>query len=282
MKMPKTLNKFYFEIKGKEYEIFVLRDDLIGGEFNGNKARKLEYFLNADFSGFKRLFSYGSAQSNAMLALSVFAKMKNLEFYYKAHHISSFLAQNPCGNFALALKNKMRLIDYTLSDDKTLFIPEGVACKEAEIGFKTQANLIKKLGKDFDIFLPSGTGASATFLAKNIDLRVFTTPVVGGVEYLKEQIYALDPASKVIVLPPAIKAHFGELKFEFYKIWHELKKASNITFELLYDPPGFLCLFENIKAFSKPILYIHQGGLSGLSSQLARYERKFGKEAIFS
>ena len=75
-----------------------MRDDLIGGEFNGNKARKLEYFLHADLNDVKRVVSYGSNQSNAMYSLSVFAKMKKLEFHYVVSNLNSNLAENPVGN----------------------------------------------------------------------------------------------------------------------------------------------------------------------------------------
>lgn len=280
------MSEFLSQICFENHDFFVLRDDLIGGEFNGNKARKLEFLLKAELSMYKSLLSHGSSQSNAMAALSSFAKLKNLEFLYHPTHISSFLAQNPCGNFAFALKNGMKIIENKSefeslkSSASTLFIPEGVACDEAEQGFKTQARLIDelsaKLGCEFDIFLPSGTGTSAAFLARNSRFRVFTTPCVGSAEYLAKQIFTLDKHSKVCILPPAIKAHFGALKREFFSIWQSLKEQTNITFELLYDPQGWLSLLVNLSAFSKPILYIHQGGLSGLDSQLARYERKFG------
>ena len=78
--------------------IWVLRDDLLG-VFNGNKARKLAYFLNADLSKYDKIVSFGSSQSNAMQSMSVFAKIKGLEFHYVSEHLSSFLRENPCGNF---------------------------------------------------------------------------------------------------------------------------------------------------------------------------------------
>ena len=52
------------------FKFWLLRDNLLG-IFNGNKARKLHYYLNADLSEFRRIVSYGSSQSNAMYALSV-------------------------------------------------------------------------------------------------------------------------------------------------------------------------------------------------------------------
>lgn len=273
------MSEFFEKIRFRNDDFFVLRDDLIGGEFNGNKARKLEYFLKADLSAFKSIASTGSSQSNAMSALSVLARLKGLEFFYIPTHISDFLKNHPCGNYEIAIKNGMKITDKI--PENSLFITQGVACKEAEMGFKTQADLIlnfmKKNNIVFDIFLPSGTGASACFLAKNLSkCDVYTTPCVGDVKYLQEQIFALDPVSKVKILNPALKCYFGDLKIEFFEIWLELKKTTKICFELIYDPLGWLTLLENIKKFKNPILYIHQGGLSGLESQLARYERKFG------
>lgn len=272
------MDEFFEKIRFRNNDFFVLRDDLIGGEFNGNKARKLEYFLKADLSTFKSITSTGSSQSNSMSALSVFARLKGLEFFYIPTHISDFLRNNPCGNYEIALKNGMKITDKI--PQNSLFIPQGVACNEAQIGFKTQADLIlnfmKKNNIVFDIFLPSGTGASACFLAKNLSCcDVFTTPCVGSAEYLQKQIFALDAASKVKILSPALKCYFGDLKREFFEIWRELEITTKIRFELIYDPLGWLTLLANLKFFKKPILYIHQGGLSGLSSQLARYERKF-------
>ena len=48
------------KIRLREREFWLLRDDLLG-EFNGNKARKLEYFLKADLGGVKAIVSHGSS-----------------------------------------------------------------------------------------------------------------------------------------------------------------------------------------------------------------------------
>ncbi|EAU00209.1 pyridoxal-phosphate dependent enzyme [Campylobacter curvus] len=273
-----------FSFHGRDF--YLLRDDLLG-DFNGNKARKLEYFLNADLSGFKRIVSHGSSQSNAMYSLSLFAKIKNLEFCYVVSHLNSNLKQNPVGNFKFALENGMKIFVVEdrvkfakeLADTAdALFINEGVAQNEAEYGFKTQADEIltwsEKSGVSPDIFLPSGTGTSATYLAKHIDLNVFTCPCVGDAKYLREEIAALDEHSRVKILTPPKKYHFGDLKLELYEIWQELK-ASGVEFELIYDPVGFITMFANLKEFKNEILYIHQGGLLGNISQKMRYERKF-------
>ena len=368
------------------------------GEFNGNKARKLEYFLHAGLGGIKRVVSYGSSQSNAMYSLSVFAKMNGLEFHYIVSNLNSNLAENPIGNFKFALENGMKiyidkdrrararalayelaglkegeiwgdeavnladgfgrngsnlskfnellgfagtnlsaknvpnlqaeiapnlqnlngenlskfdesakLMDANFSEcirhkssnfeksaDQTssnlpaaqdcfigdsLFINEGVWQPQAEAGFISQARQIERWadaeGKTVDIFLPSGTGTSAAFLAKHVKFDVYTCPCVGDADYLKSEIEALTPNSKVRILQPPKKYHFGDLKPELYQIWREVCEQTGIEFELIYDPVGFLTMMANMGAFKNEILYIHQGGALGNISQKPRYERKF-------
>ena len=125
--------------------------------------------------------------------------------------------------------------------------------------------------------MPSGTGCSAAFLAKNLDdMLVWSVPCVGDTQYLKEQILALDPFSKVKILNPPKKYHFGKLYLEIYEIYKELLD-SNIEFELLYDGVGWLTLMDNLDKFQNEILYIHQGGILGNITLLDRYKRKFNK-----
>ncbi|WP_096025720.1 1-aminocyclopropane-1-carboxylate deaminase [Campylobacter lanienae] len=277
------IEPIYF--KGRRF--WILRDDLISGEFNGNKARKLAYFLN--LNPINRFISHGSSQSNAMYSISVLAKMRGVKFVYFTHHICNFLLKNPCGNYAAALKNGMEI---HLSDNPSqsakneckysqdIFIPEGVAMSEAELGFKEQAKIImdfaKKNGIKFDIFLPSGTGCSAAFLAKNLDdMAVWTTPCVGDSDYLKREILSLDPFSKVNILNPPKKYHFGKIYAEIYAIYKELLDSCGVEFELLYDGIGWLTLMANLDIFKGEILYIHQGGMLGNITLLDRYRRKF-------
>ena len=368
------------------------------GEFNGNKARKLEYFLHAGLGSIKRVVSYGSSQSNAMYSLSVFAKMKGLEFHYVVSNLNSNLAANPIGNFKFALENGMKIYidkdrraqakalayelaglkeseiygddavnltcgsnrnglnlskfneglgftdtnlsaknmsnsqaeivlnlqnlgrenlnkfdgsvklagtnfgefvsyknsnlkksadqtssnlsaaqDYFIGD--SLFINEGVWQPQAEMGFISQARQIERWaeaeGKTVDIFLPSGTGTSAAFLAKHVKFDVYTCPCVGDADYLKSEIEALTPSSKARILQPPKKYHFGDLKPELYQIWREVCEQTGIEFELIYDPVGFLTMMANLGAFKNEILYIHQGGALGNISQKLRDERKF-------
>ena len=268
-------------------EIFYIkRDDLLSTDFSGNKARKFYYFLQNKFPNIKKIISYGSAQSNAMYSLSVLAKMQGWEFEYDVKHLADYLQENPHGNYKYALENGMKLYigrDNLLlrTDDDVLFIEEGGRDFYAEFGLKQLAKEIDvwkaEQGLDeVNIFLPSGTGTTALYLQKNIKDKVYTTPCVGGVDYLKEQFFMLEEneAFYPIILTPSKKRHFGKLYSESYNIWLELQDKMGIEFDLLYDPNGWLTVLENPQIFDKPLLYIHQGGLIGNESMLERYKRK--------
>ena len=266
---------------------FIKRDDLLDRDFSGNKARKFYYYLINDFPNIKRVISYGSNQSNAMYSLSVLAKLKGWEFYYFVDHIPSFLKKNPHGNYKNALLNNMKIYENSktfmqelIKKEDSLFIKEGGAVKEAKIGIKLLADEIiewadKENIKDLKVFLPSGTGTTALYLQKYLPFRVYTCACVGDEEYLEKQFFELEEKKyHPTILKLDKKYHFGKLYKQFYEIWIKLQKESNIEFDLLYDPKGWLTIKKHIELFNKNCLYIHQGGILGNESMKLRYMRK--------
>ncbi len=278
------------KINFKDRDIYIKRDDLLHKDFSGNKARKFHYFLENDFPEIDTIVSYGSNQSNAMYSLSVLAKLKKWNFKYFTNHIPSFLKEHPNGNYKYALKNNMELI-VDLNFDKAnyqkkeneLFIDEGGAISKASFGLQILAEEIntwknKNNIKYLKIFLPSGTGTTALFLQKFTNDEVITCPCVGDREYLMKQFKELEPNLKTYprILETTKKYHFGKLYLENFEIWKKLKNATDIEFDLLYDPIGWNILLKNLDKFLETdILYIHQGGLIGNKTMLPRYERKF-------
>lgn len=275
-------------ISFEDHSFYLKRDDLLHPDFSGNKARKLYYFLQNDFPHINKITSYGSAQSNAMYSLSVLAKMKGWEFEYFVDHIAEYLKENPHGNYKGALDNRMQITvglihSIGISSDDTLFIEEGGRQKEAEFGIKILADEIREWQKEnaidtLNIFLPSGTGTTALFLQKYLPLnRVYTTACVGDDSYLKKQFLELETEVKYhpMILTLEKKHHFGKLYKENYKVWLKLQQQTGVEFDLLYDPLGWRVLLAHPEVFSKPILYIHQGGVLGNESMLPRYERKY-------
>lgn len=222
-----------------------------------------------------------------MYSLSVLAKLQGWTFDYYVDHIASFLQENPHGNYKYALENGMQILEekFTVDglqcSDDVLFIPEGGYCSEAEYGLSILAKEIdtwaeEKNIKDLKIFLPSGTGTTALYLQKHSQFPVFTSACVGDENYLKKEFEALESAAfHPTILGLGKKYHFGKLYPEFYDIWIKLTKETGVTFDLLYDPKGWLTLLAHLSLLGENILYIHQGGLIGNESMLQRYKRKY-------
>lgn len=281
------------EITFNKQKYFIKRDDLLHRDFSGNKARKLYYFLINDFPNIKKIVSFGSSQSNAMYSVSVLCKLKGLQFDYYVDHISTFLKENPVGNYKAALENGMNIIvgdvPKNFKDDE-LFVSEGAAVKEASFGVEVLANEIKNWAeeqniKNLKVFLPSGTGTTALFLQKFLPFEVLTCSCVGDDEYLQKQFSSLEKSNFPTILKKSKKYHFGKLYKEFYEMHKELLKQTDIEFDLLYDSLGWI-VFENyVKNFKNrddfSFLYIHQGGVLGNASMLERYKRVlFGKFGV--
>jgi len=228
-----------------------------------------------------------------MYSLSVLAKLKNWKYIYYTNHIPSFLEQNPQGNYKYALENNMQIIidkDFDVDSleikDNQLLINEGGAIYEASYGLEILAKEIEDYFKNKDsdkikVFLPSGTGTTALFLQKFLDIEVITTPCVGDSQYLTKQFLELekDISKHPTIIAPPKKYHFGKLYKDNYRLWEELKNSTNIEFDLLYDPVGWQTLINSdiFKDEDITILYLHQGGLIGNETMIARYQHLFSK-----
>ena len=271
---------------------FVKRDDLIDPHLAGNKYRKLYTLLQTPSSTYDTIVSYGGTQSNAMLAIAAMAQKKEWNFTYYTKQLSQTQRKQLSGNFAHALALGMRHIeledalyrDYIASlrltaDSRTFVVDQGGAISEAKVGLEVLAQEIKRQKKSgaiesdiYSLATPSGTGTTALFLALALpEYKVYTTPCIGDVAYLKEQMSALaELPQNLIILPPKKKYHFAKPYKEFLEIYKKLLK-SGVEFDLLYAPAMFEALLEQT---NEKILYIHSGGVSGNESMLARYSQK--------
>ena len=276
-------------IQFRQYKFLVKRDDLLNEEFSGNKSRKLYHYLINDFPEITTIVSYGGNQSNLMYSLSCLAKLKNWKFIYYTKPLPQQLKHNPQGNLLAALQNQMQLIElvdfnenliiHNVIKPNELLIHQGALQIEAELGLAQLASEILDYTKlhnfdKFHVFIPSGTGASALYLQKHLpENTVFTTNCIGDVDYLIQQFSTLEINTHMHpqILPRNKRYVFGKPCLELWDIYQELKCATKIEFDLLYDPIGWMTILDNIDKFIQPIIYIHCGGLLGNQSMLQRY-----------
>jgi len=268
-----------------EREFLVKRDELIDPYLAGNKYRKLYPLLKTPKQNLNKIISYGGTQSNAMLAIAKMCFDKGWEFIYYTKPISKTQKQQNFGNYFHALELGMKHVeieyerykDFIASmrlnlDGKTFIIDQGGAVVEADEGLRVLADEIREQNPDVKaLATPSGTGTTALYLALNMpEYKVYTTPCVGDMEYLKKQMSALhEIPENLIILKPQKKYHFAKPYPEFLAVYKKLL-ASGIEFDLLYAPGMWKSLLEQT---TEDILYIHSGGVTGNETMLKRYEK---------
>ncbi|MCW8895966.1 1-aminocyclopropane-1-carboxylate deaminase [Sulfurimonas sp.] len=271
-------------LEGRDF--YVKRDDLIDPYLAGNKYRKLYTLLQTPANKFSKIISYGGTQSNAMLAIAAMCKAKKWKFTYYTKPISQNQKDENIGNYFHSIKLGMQHVeiehefyrDFIASlrlnlDEKTFVIDQGGAVQQAKEGLRVLADEIRALNLHVkSLATPSGTGTTALFLALTLpEYKVYTTPCVGDVAYLKEQMSMLhDIPNNLIILKPEKKYHFAKPYLEFLEIQKKLLECE-IEFDLLYAPGLWKCLLEQT---DEEIIYIHSGGVTGNESMLKRYEQK--------
>lgn len=280
---PSPVNRITFG--GREW--LLKRDDLIPSAINGNKARKLAYFIKHSPPGINTLISYGGVQSNTLVPLATLAKLKNWCFHYYSAPFPGYLKRQTAGNLQQALqlgtiwhesRQKEKDARTAARRRNVLFLRQGIAEPEAEYGLRILAAEIHDYASreglhQLSVFLPSGTGSSALFLQKNLPFPVYTVPCLGDTAYLQRQMALLssNPAEYPQILEPPRRYRFAQPYAEFLQIQRELLAQTGVEFDLLYDPPGWLTLLAYQERLPQPIMYIHCGGTEGNPTMLGRY-----------
>jgi 1-aminocyclopropane-1-carboxylate deaminase/D-cysteine desulfhydrase-like pyridoxal-dependent ACC family enzyme len=189
---------------------------------------------------------------------------------------------------------------------KSMWVPQGGACGVAEAGAKIMAMEIVEFwsqkGRDMPltVVLPGGTCTTAMFLAREInvirklthpelDILVAVIPCVGDATYSKRQMVALDISTGgngVDDIPQIIQPlgkgylRFGEPSKAILNTFIEMKDEYGIFLDLLYGAPAWTLLLRylrndiNSPIFGRQVMYVHSGGLEGISSQMTRYKHK--------
>lgn len=271
-------------VEGRRF--LVKRDELIDPYLAGNKYRKLYTLLQTPPQDIDTVISYGGTQSNAMLAIAAMCKSKCWKFIYYTKPLSQNQKIENTGNFYMSKELGMLHVElehdiykeYIASlrlnfDPRTFIIDQGGAVAEAQEGLEVLAREIRESGVAArSLATPSGTGTTALFLSLALpEYRVYTTPCVGDVSYLREQMGALyEIPQNLIILEPQKKYPFAKPQKEFLEIWRKLKDAG-VEFDLIYAPGLWR---ELLRQTDEEVLYIHSGGVSGNESMLRRYAQK--------
>jgi 1-aminocyclopropane-1-carboxylate deaminase/D-cysteine desulfhydrase-like pyridoxal-dependent ACC family enzyme len=148
-------------------------------------------------------------------------------------------------------------------------------------------------------------------LVKSMDIQVVVIPCVGGDAYARRQMMSLslqvggraDDSPIPTVLAPAPDDYymsagqegeklgyftFGEPEKSILENFQLMRDEHGLTLDLIYGAPSFVLLLRHWQAqrsadvnfdpnnpiAGREIMYVHSGGVEGISSQLLRYKYK--------
>ncbi|POM65247.1 Hypothetical protein PHPALM_19066 [Phytophthora palmivora] len=247
--------------------------------------RKLYYFVQQsdEFYRNTHLFSFGGAQSNAMLAVAQLANARQVPFTYFSRELR--LKHEVEGNLKLAKDLGMQHVQLqseayhelvetrafaAFMDDelrppsgtRSLYVPQGAAFPEAQDGVKLLAEEINEYvltqwpNKRFSVVLPCGTGTTALYLAQHLhpEIKLYAVPCVGDAAYLQQQFRqlieedpSLQPQTALLprVLTPKRKSRFGRLWWPLYDTYHEVLRETKVDFDLVYGAFAWHMLFSD-------------------------------------
>ena len=194
---------------------------------------------------------------------------------------------------------------------KSLWIPQGGFCGVATQGAKLMADEIvsfwieKGNGMPLTVCLPGGTCTTAMCVSKeinaliekiarkegqqNVDIKVAVIPCVGDAAYAERQMKALDASEggnskddipEIFQPWKNIYPRFGEPLLPILNTFMEMKDEHGIYVDLLYGAPAWNLLLRYLTSQrespikGRQVMYVHSGGLEGVSSQLTRYKHK--------
>jgi 1-aminocyclopropane-1-carboxylate deaminase len=273
-------------------QVFVKREDLIHPLISGNKWRKLKYNLQkAAEEGKQHIVTFGGAYSNHVLATAAAAQALGLQ----ASAIIRGEAQenivlNYCKSAGMQLHfadrasytNKNECIERFFKGNSDIFvIPEGGASPEGVQGCE---EILAESNEGFDhIFCAAGTGTTAAGLYSYIQKNKLTTtlnvvPVLKGGDFIRNEIANYSSIQDQLELHTPY--HFGgyaKSTDELLQFILAFYKQHKISLDQVYTGKVVFGLHDLIAngyfAQGSRILWLHTGGLTGLSGVKAELEK---------
>ena len=268
----------------QQFEVSILRLDLLNEAWNGNKFFKLKYHLeDAKNEGCKTIASFGGPWSNHLAALATYGKSKSLQtigyvrFQGEIKNHPTLIAAKENGMQLHFLSNKeydflQEKIKINCIENDTYFIPSGghtllgvKGCEEI-----LQLDELKNVHQNFThIFVPVGNG---TTLAGIVNAALSTQKINGIVsvkngEYLQDEIENFTKQKNWQLL---FNYHFGGLgkkNIELENFMQNFKTIHGIELDRVYTSKMMFAiedlLQQNYFKKDSKILAIHTGGLQG-------------------
>ena len=152
------------------------------------------------------------------------------------------------------------------------------------------------LSREINVLVKEKIGTEESEEDMNLDIEVVVVPCVGDATYAFRQMRALDLSTggngrddiPIILQPLKRKGYFrfGEPDAKILETFTKMKDEYDVYLDLLYGAPAWNIILQHWEIAKygsnsdksplkgRQIMYVHSGGLEGVSSQLTRYKHK--------
>ena len=284
--------------KGKDYKVYIKREDLIHPTISGNKWRKLKYnLIEAEKLNQNTLLTFGGAYSNHIHAISSAGKL----FGFNTIGIirgEEHLPLNPTLSDAKLNGMELHYLDRTayrrknekllISDLQKKFgefylIPEGGTNVYAVKGC---TEILEQINIDYDYLATAcGTGGTISGLICGLEgkKKVLGIPVLKGAEFLETVIWDLTKEYSNNTFSNwelNYNFHFGgyaKITKELIRFINEFEQLNNIKLDPIYTGKLMYGIYEmtlkNDLPIGSTIIVLHTGGLQGIAGMQNKIDK---------
>lgn len=275
------------ELKRRQIELWVKRDDLLHPVIAGNKWRKLKYILNhALYLQTDCLISMGGVYSNHLHALAFVGKQLGVRTIGLLRGEPP-LQLNPTLQDLQAWGMELRFV--TRSDYRQLrnykqhdslpelksgqyWLPEGGA---VDLALRGVAESIAEISIDFDSLVAAcGTGTTLAGLIAHApdSSRILGVAALKGADFLKKDVQQLLNAKGVIsnnweIILDYHFGGFGKTKPALLEFIQSFQNQHSVPLEPIYTGKTLFAVFDLLKRgyfkSGQRIIVLHTGGLQG-------------------
>jgi 1-aminocyclopropane-1-carboxylate deaminase len=275
----------------KDFQVNILRDDLVHPYLSGNKWRKLKYNLS-DFrtSGKKTVVTFGGAYSNHLVATAAASKIFSFE---SIGIVRGEKVSNDYLNFIEGCGMKLLFInrnDYRLKDDpefvqsflkksgmnadECFMIPEG-GSNEAAV--KGVSEIFFDIGETDFVLCACGTGTTLAGIARTLKpgQKAIGITVLKAPGYIENQVKLFNGnCENVIVFDDYHFGGYAKSNAELEVFCKSFTGHTKIPIEPVYTGKAFYALEDLLKKnyFEKGsrITVVHTGGIFDFTTPLLK------------
>jgi D-cysteine desulfhydrase len=318
MKIPKKINLANLptpleEIKFRNNEFLIKRDDYTGSDFLGNKIRKLEYLLfEAKKEKADLIFTCGGDQSNhARATASAAAKIgiKTRLFLWGTEKSNTdgnlFLNKMYGAEITYLNKREFENVDEIMFEERKKLLRKGKnvyvipAGGSTTLGIWGYISFIDELKRQTDlknikgIFSACGSGGTAAGLVagaalNKLKMKIFAVNVLNTKEEIKKKILQLAEGavldyklpckideSNLEIIDGYSQEGYKNISDDKLKLITGFARSTGILLDPAYTGKAFCAYYDLVlkNGGGKKIVFLHTGGIFGVFPKLKPYLR---------